>query len=257
VDLTTGSVVNVEDIPDLLTNDEYKTTKLVLKWIPDGIFQMGDQVGGGDPDELPVHTVNITQSFYIGVFEVTQRQWYEIQGDWPSHFTTNPDKRPVEKISWNDITGSGGLLESLDSLTGYSFRLPTEAEWEYCCKAGTTTNYSYGDTADGAYMWYLSNAGSGTHEVGTRLPNPWGLYDMHGNVWEWCQDWHDSGYYQYCVNNTITDDPQGPASGTGRILRAGCWNNDDQGCRSADRANLSPSDSSDNRTGVRIAGSCE
>lgn len=127
-------------------------------------------------------------------------------------------------------------MESLNSLTGQSFRLPTEAEWEYCCKAGTAIDWSYGNTEDGAYMWYSPNSGGETHEVGTKLPNPWGLYDMHGNLWEWCQDWYDGTYYQYCVDNTITDDPQGPAGPlTSAVLRGGCWGNNDNGCRSAFR----------------------
>ena len=234
-------------MPDLLTNDEYKTTKLVLKRIPAGTFQMGDEVGGGEADELPVHTVNITEAFYLGVFEVTQKQWFEVQGDWPSSFTTDPDKRPVEMVSWDDCQG---FLAQLSTETGETFRLPTEGEWEYACKAGTSTNYSYGDTEDDTYMWYDANSDTGsgqeTHEVGTKLPNPWGLYDMHGNIYEWCGDWYDSAYYSV----SPSDDPYGPVSGIVRSGRGGSWDRGADVCRSASRDQASPSIHL-NRTGIR------
>ena len=182
----------------------------------------------------------------MGVFQVTQRQWYLIKGNWPSHFTTNPDKRPVERVSWNDINESGGFIDAINSLTGLSFRLPTEAEWEYAAKAGTSTNYSYGNEADGAYMWYHDNSDIGngyweTHEVGTKLPNPWGLYDMHGNVSEWCQDWFQSDYYA----SSPTNDPQGPpASGSSsfptRVNRGGGLFSQAYYCRSAYRGYRNP-----------------
>lgn len=226
VDLMIGTITACDSVPDLLTNDDYKTTKLVLKRIAAGNFQMGDQTGDGQLDELPVHTVNITQGFYIGVFEVTQRQWYEIEGDWPSLFTTTPDKRPVEQVSWDRCQG---FLVQLSSEAGETFRLPTEAEWEYACRAGTSTDFSYGDAEDGAYMWYDPNSGNESHEVGTREPNPWGLYDMHGNIYEWCHDWYGSGYYAV----SPPDDPQGPTTGDLRVLRGGSWYVIDGICRSA------------------------
>ncbi len=254
VNISSGTVTYAETIPDLLSNDDYKTTKLVLKRISAGTFQMGDQVGGGEVYEVPVHTVNITKPFYIGVFEVTQKQWHEIQGDWPSYFTTDPEKRPVEQVSWDDINGAGGFLESLNTLTtGLDFRLPTEAEWEYCCKAGTTTDWYFGSTEDGAYMWYNVNAGGETHEVGTKLPNSWGLYDMHGNVMEWCEDWFDGSYYQYCVDNTITDDPQGPIGPYSHHPdRGGSWGYTAWDCRSAMRGRNAPTFSS-YRGGFRVS----
>ena len=243
VDLTSGIVTDYAELPDLLTNDAYKTTTLVLRRIEAGTFRMGDEVGGHDAGELPVHTVNITKAFYLGVFEVTQKQWSEVQGDWPSNFTTNPDKRPVEMVSWGDCQG---FLSQLSTETGETFRLPTEAEWEYACKAGTSANYSYGDTENGAYMWYDANSDTGsgqeTHEVGTKLPNPWGFYDMHGDLFEWCQDWRGDTYYQYCVDNSITDDPQGPISGTERELRGGAYYCDPGRLRSAKRDADVPTD---------------
>ena len=234
VDLTTGVVTYSQIISDLDTNDAYKTTHLVLKRIEAGSFEMGDQVGGHGADELPVHTVGITQAFYMGVFEVTQKQWNLVEGNWPSEWRLNPDKRPVEMVSWDDIKVSGGFMDTLSSLASMSFRLPTEAEWEYSCKAGTSTNYSYGDTENGAWMWYDFNSdtgnGSQTHEVATTTskPNPWGLYDMHGNVLEWCEDWYDATYYDV----SPTDDPQGPASGDWHIFRGGSWKQAGDLCRS-------------------------
>ena len=254
VDLATGAVTYSETISDLETNDVYKTTKLVLKAIPAGSFQMGDQTGAGDPEELPVHTVNITQAFYMGVFEVTQRQWYEVELNWPSQFVSSPtslnEKRPVERVSWDDINLASGFMDTLSSLASMSFRLPTEAEWEYCCKAGTSTNYSYGNTEDGAWMWYAVNSGSQTHEVGTTTnkPNPWGLYDMHGSVFEWCEDWYGSGYYGV----SPSDDPQGPGSGSFRIFRGGSWGHNGANCRSALRYRGLPTFRF-NTIGVRVA----
>ena len=221
------TISNLSSVPDLLTNDEYKTTKLVLRRIMAGTFQMG----GSLTDASPIHSVSITKDFYIGVFEVTQRQWYEVMGSWPpSQFTTNRDKRPVEKVSWNFIMGGSGFTYILSGLSGLSFDLPTEAEWEYCCKAGTTTNYSYGNSTDDAYMWYEdNNSPSDTKEVGTRLPNPWGLYDMHGNVLEWCHDWYSStsmnppSFYQSCFDQGTVSDPMGPTTGLYRVTRGGSW----------------------------------
>jgi formylglycine-generating enzyme required for sulfatase activity len=248
VDLSTGGVTQAATIPDLETNDAYKTTHMVLKRIPAGTFQMGDQTGAGYPRELPVHTVNITQAFYMGVFEVTQQQWTTIEGSWTFNFPGNP-KRPAEQVSWNDINAAGGFMDTLSSLASLSFRLPTEAEWEYCCKAGTSTDYSYGDTANGAWMWYIIGVAQ-TYDVGTTTskPNPWGLYDMHGNVWEWCEDWYDSGYYA----SSPLDDPQGPASGSQSVLRGGSWSSVDFICRSTMRLNIEPSTRL-NHYGFRVA----
>jgi formylglycine-generating enzyme required for sulfatase activity len=235
VDLSSGVVEDVNSIPDLTTNDIYRRTKLVLKRIDPGSFQMGDEVGGHDTDETPVHTVNITRRFYMGVFEVTQKQWNMIQGTWPSSFYawSSYERRPVEQVSWDDCQN---FLWNLSSMSGYSLRLPTEAEWEYACKAGTSTYYSYGDSENGSYMWYSVNAGSQTNVVGTKLANPWGLYDVHGNVFEWCGDWYDSTYYSW----SAADDPVGPSSGASRVLRGGSWNYDGFHSRSANRSWVTP-----------------
>ena len=236
VSLATGTVTHSQAISDLETNDAYKTTHLVLRLVPAGSFQMGNQVSSLYANELPVHTVNITQPFYMGVFEVTQQQWTTIEGSWTFNWPGNP-KRPAEMISWNDIKQSGGFMDTLSSLASMSFRLPTEAAGEYCCTAGTSTNYSYGNTEDGAWMWYWDNSSDGTKDVGTTTskPNPWGLYDMHGNVWEWCEDWFGS------YPSGTANDPTGPGSGSYRVLRGGSWIDLADNCRSVRRNIVVPS----------------
>ncbi len=225
--------------------DAYKTTKLVLKRIESGSFMMGESVN-----------VTLTKPFFIGLFEVTQKQFQLVTGSNPSNFSG--DKRPVEYMSYNIIRGStngakwpesnavdsSSFLGKLRTRTGLDFDLPTEAQWEYACRAGTTTTYSYGDSANGNYMWYDSNASSQTHDVGTKQPNPWGLYDMHGNVWEWCLDW----------SGTLSGgtDPKGNSSGTIRILRGGSWENRDSWCSSSYRYAGYPSAKTD-RYGFRLA----
>ena len=219
--------------------DEYKTTKLVLKRIEAGSFIMGSD----QTDES--HRVTLTKPFYCGVFEVTQKQWELVTGGNPSNFSG--DKRSVEQVSYNAIRGSStgaqwpasnavdssSFLGKLRARTGLDFDLPTEAQWEYACRAGTTTTYSYGDSASGIYMWYCDNSSDQTHEVGTKSPNPWGLYDMHGNVWEWCLDWYGTLSYG--------TDPQGSSSGSNRVLRGGSWNNIASNCTSSNRFNYYPS----------------
>ncbi|MFH1377719.1 MAG: formylglycine-generating enzyme family protein [Planctomycetota bacterium] len=231
---------------DLLTNVEYKTTKIVMKRIPAGEFLMGDETGVGFWEELPVHSVKITNDFYIGIFEVTQRQWFEVMGTWPSIFTTDRDMLPVESTSWYDIKGPCRFIDSISSQTGISIDLPTEAEWEYCCKAGTSTNYSYGNIVDGNYMWYWDNSMGWYEEVGTKLPNPWGLYDMHGNGYEWCLDWFSAyyentpSYYQVCYDAGTISDPVGPTRGTNKVIRGG--RSSATQCRSADRGRGDPNE---------------
>ena len=205
--------------------DEYKTTKLVLRRIPAGTFVMGDD----QSDEN--HRVTLTKPFYMGVFEVTQKQWELVMGSWPgsspSSSSGRGDAYPAYYVSYNDIRGSSSgarwpasaavdvssFLGQLRTKTGLDFDLPTEAQWEYACRAGTTTTYYWGDAMDGAYAWYEGNSGT-AHSVGTRLPNAWGLYDMIGNVWELCRDGYD-GTPDYWT------DPLGSASGSSRVKRGG------------------------------------
>ena len=214
--------------PEPYTNTGYalevihEKTGIEMVFIPAGEFMMGLDSGSSD---AKLHRVRLTRPFYMGKYEVTQGQWQREMGSNPSRF--KGDRNPAEKVSWHDC-------QSFLSLTGGGLRLPTEAEWEYACRAGTTTAYSFGsDSGDlGRYAWYKSNSGETTHAVGGKLPNAWGLYDMHGNVWEWCSDWH--GPY----GEGPTTDPRGPSSGgpspgCARIGRGGAWTDAAVVCGSA------------------------
>ncbi|MCY3017554.1 MAG: SUMF1/EgtB/PvdO family nonheme iron enzyme [Planctomycetota bacterium] len=245
--------------PDVLKNDDWRTRKLLLRRIPAGTFRMGssgDEAGRKEfttsfhMDETR-HTVTLTKPFYIGVFPVTQAQWSLVMGGNPSWFKDNP-KRPVESVSWNDIRGgtwpngspdAGTFIGRLNVGTSQSFDLPTEARWEYSCRAGTvrafndqTKNGGEGADCSDASLdplgWYENNSERGTHDVGGRQANAWGLYDMHGNVSQWCLDW----YAPYPGDDAT--DPPGPEAGKrsgGRVLRGGYWSFPGIGCRSAAR----------------------
>ena len=178
--------------------------------IPAGIFMMGDEVCG------PVHQVSISSNFHLGKYPVTQAQWEAVMGANPSHFK-NPEC-PVETVSWEDCQE---FIKRLNALEKGCYRLPTEAEWEYACRAGSSAKYCFGDSEEqlGEYAWYSANSGNKTHPVGKKKPNAWGLHDMHGNVFEWCQDWH--GDYS---PDTVTN-PIGVASGAYRVFRGGAWCN--------------------------------
>jgi len=206
--------------------------------IPAGAFQMG--ANNGDNDEKPVHTVHISQPFYLGKYEVTQEQWQAVMGNNPSRFKGDPTL-PVESVSWDDIQA---FISKLNAREGGDtrYRLPTEAEWEYAARAGTTTTYSFGnderplDRQLGKYAWYSENSGGETHPVGQRQPNLWGLYDMHGNVWEWVQD--GSGWYP---SGTVTD-PMGPHLSSYLMYRGGSWYTVADHCRVSFRAGSTLSD---------------
>jgi len=202
--------------------------------IPAGSFMMGST--NGYPDEKPVHQVTISQPFYIGRYEVTQAQWQSVMGNSPSYFKDCGGNCPVEEVSWDDAQNFINKLN--ESNDGFRYRLPSEAEWEYACRAGTTGDYA-GDLDSMA--WYSANSGSKTHPVGGKQPNGFGLYDMHGNVWEWCRDWYDANYYA----SSPATDPQGPGSGQSRVLRGGSSGNVALGTRSAYRLNLTPASRSD------------
>ncbi|MBM3859038.1 MAG: formylglycine-generating enzyme family protein [Verrucomicrobia bacterium] len=196
-----------------------------------GNFTMGSDKGSSD--EKPARKVTITKPFYLGKFEVTQEQWQAVMGSNPSNF--KGAKNPVDTVNWEDCLTFVRKLG--EKVPGYTFRLPTEAEWEYACRAGSSSEYCYGDDTGGLgdYAWYSNNSGSKTHTVGEKKPNTWGLYDMHGNVYEWCQDW----YGNYSTN--AETDPVGPSSGSNRVLRGGSWSRNASTCRSAIRYNFNPS----------------
>ncbi len=202
--------------------DEYKTTKLVLRLIEPGTFMMGGS-----------YQVTLTRPFYCGIFEVTQKQYELVTGSKPSYF--RGDTLPVESVSWNTIRRGTSFVWKLQARTGLNLDLPTEAQWEYACRAGTTTTYYWGYAMDGSYCWYMDNSSSTTHPVGTKKPNAWGLYDMSGNVCEWCLDWYGS------LTSGMTD-PTGSFSGSYRVLRGGSWSLTAAHCTSSYRDNFDPSE---------------
>jgi len=219
------------------------TMKFVL--IPAGRFTMGspDSEKDHQPYEGPQHEVTIGKAFYMGVYEVTQEQYEAVIGSNPSRF--KGASNPVERVSWDDAVA---FCKKLSAKTGKTVRLPTEAEWEYACRAGSKTRFCFGDDDSdlGGYAWYRSNSDAKTHPAGAKKPNAFGLYDMHGNVWEWCSDWYADSYA-----NANTRDPAGPSSGSNRVLRGGRWCDDPRVCRSADRDGFGPSDRGDS-VGFRV-----
>ena len=226
---------------------------MTFNLIPAGTFTMGSpssELGRGD-DETQ-HQVTLTQSYYMQTTEVTQGQWRSVMGSNPSYFSSCGDDCPVETVSWDDIQT---FITAMNQRGEGTYRLPTEAEWEYAARAGSTTalangnisvtDCSYDPNLD-AMGWYCGNSDvtyagcyncsswggptcAGPHPVGGKQPNDWGLYDMHGNVYEWCQDWYGS-YPTGAVTN-----PSGPSSGSARVLRGGSWGNGARICRSANR----------------------
>jgi formylglycine-generating enzyme required for sulfatase activity len=197
--------------------------------IPTGTFMMGSSDSDTEAfdHEKPAHRVTISPPFYLGKYPVTQAQWEVVMG--MNHSWFKGADRPVENVSWNDVQAFMRKLNEREGVDHY--RLPTEAQWEYACRAGSNTRYHFGDDAArlGEYAWYNDNSGGQTHPVGQKQPNAWGLYDMHGNVWEWVRDWYGS-----YTANPVTD-PIGPTSGVDRVFRGGSWGNDAQGVRAASR----------------------
>ena len=252
IDLSAGSSASSYPVSYLyaepsggVNKDEYKTTKLILKRLSHGSFKMQGST-----------TTTLTKDFYMGVFEVTQKQWTLVMGSNPSNW--HGDTLPVERVSYNAIRGSSNgaqwpsssavdsssFLGKLQAKTGLNFDLPTGAQWEYACRAGTTTTYYWGNSMDGNYAWYNSNSSSKTHPVGGKTPNAWGLYDMCGNVLEWCLDWYGTLSYG--------TDPKGSSSGSDRVRLGGGWNNSERGCTSSCRDGDHPSSTVDS-IGFRLS----
>jgi formylglycine-generating enzyme required for sulfatase activity len=211
--------------------------------IKGGTFQMGSN--DGYSDEKPVHAVTVSD-FAMGKTEVTQALWQAVMGNNPSYFKGN--NLPVEQISWNDCQE---FLKKLNDLTGKKYRLPTEAEWEYAAGGGANNRTQWAGTNSesslGKYAWYYSNSRRKTQAVGTKKPNALGLYDMSGNVWEWCSDWYGSDYYKSSPQNN----PQGPVSVSYCVFRGGSWNGRADDCRSANRGSNYP-DGRDDLLGFRL-----
>ena len=218
--------------------DAYKTTKIVLKRIEAGTFIMGED----QTDES--HRVTLTKPFFCGLFEMTQSQYELVTGDSRGSKTYGRGNAyPVYTVSYGDIRGSSygmtwpsssavdkdSFMGKLRTRTGFDFDLPTEAQWEYACRAGTSTTYSYGNLANSDYMWYFGHASNMSHPVGKKNANPWGLYEMHGNISEWCLD---------RKNDTLAygTDPKGSSSGSDRVVRGGCWCSTEDNCTSSYRS---------------------
>ncbi|MBI1917315.1 MAG: formylglycine-generating enzyme family protein [Planctomycetes bacterium] len=233
---------------------EYLTNSLGMRFvrIPPGKFLMGAPANERDrgKDEEPQHEVEITRPFFMGVTEVTQGEYEKIMGTNPAVFGRNPD-HAVENVSWDEAVEFCRRLSELpeEKAAGRVYRLPTEAEWEYACRAGTTTPYSFGEgAAINDYCWFYFNSRSEPDQaglrkqsdvvpaVGQKKPNAFGLYDLHGNVREWCADWYDKDYYR----NSPSRDPPGPGEGVFRVVRGGSRSDGPMACRSAARLGLAP-----------------
>ena len=232
-------------IPSGGWTDAYKTSKLVLRRISPGSFKMGG-----------AYNVTLTKSFCMGIFEVTQKQYQLVMG--VNSTTSSGDKLPAN-VSYNTIRGSSNgakwptssavdsdsFVGKLRARTGLNFELPTEAQWEYTCRAGSATIYYWGDSMNGNYAWYYDNSSSQSQIVGTKTPNAWGLYDMSGNVLEWCLDWSGS------LSSGM--DPKGASSGSYRVARGGFWYSSATRCTSSYREeNYPPSWAADSRIGFRL-----
>jgi formylglycine-generating enzyme required for sulfatase activity len=267
--------------------DEYKTTKLVMRYVQASTFSMGSPTNelGRYSDKETQRQVTLTQNYYIGVFEVTQRQWERVMGDWPSYYTNSlyRETRPVEQVSYFDIredadnnlaistnwpqsteVGANSFIGKLRDKTGLlTFDLPTEAQWELATRAGTTTALNSGrDLCASTQCTYLDplaryyytggmddpsygTTDVGTAKVGSYLPNAWGLYDTHGNLWEWSLDWFEDYH-------SPTTDPVGPETGSYRSVRGGGWHNNARDCRSASRGGFYHPGTQYYRVGFRI-----
>jgi formylglycine-generating enzyme required for sulfatase activity len=223
-----------------------------MVFIPPGTFRMGSPTNDVDryDNEGPQTDVIISGGFWMGKYEVTQGEYLAVMGNNPSHFTGDTN-RPVEQVTWFDATNYCATLTQRELAAGRIptncvYRLPTEAEWEYACRGWTSDRrFSHGDdpgyTNLTNYAWYGDNSAGTTHPVGQKLPNPWGLHDMHGNVWEWCQDWWANN-----LPGGIVVDPQGPGTGPFHVIRGGFWGYDARDCRSAIRFGGGPGDRGDN-----------
>ena len=243
------------DIPRKIFTVKGITFKMIL--VDGGTFTMGatTEQTGAQYDEKPAHPVTLSD-YYIAETEVTQGLWKAVTGysptsggdSWSASYGIG-DNYPAYLISYEDVQS---FITQLNALTGVTFRMPTEAEWEYAARGGNQSKgYLYsGSNTLGNVAWYTDNSGSMTHPVATKAANELGLYDMSGNVWEWCSDWYNSSYYSSSPQNN----PQGPSSGSSRVRRGGDWHYGATGCRVANRNFYTPSDRS-TYLGVRLASS--
>jgi formylglycine-generating enzyme required for sulfatase activity len=214
---TTTPKPNVTPAPVLrsFTDGLGNGVRLEMISLPGGTFEMGSPNGQGVDHEYPKHSVRVSP-FAIGKYEVTQAQWQAVMGNNPSHFKGKT--LPVEQVSWDDVVK---FCQKLHEKTGKNYRLPTEAEWEYAARSGSTGRWSFGNDRSlvEEYGWHSSNSNDRTHPVGQKKPNAFGLYDTEGNVFEWVQDWYNDDYYK----QKVFDNPQGPSSGEGKVFRGSSY----------------------------------
>jgi len=214
--------------------------EIPMAWIPAGTFNMGSTNVESGRSQRPVHSVTISKGFWIGVHEITQSQWSAVMGNNPSRLSSSGQK-PVDSVSWEDCQD---FLTELSRLADKSFRLPTEAEWEYACRAGSADDW-YGEWD--SISWHAWNSKGASHGIGLKRPNAYGLYDMIGNVWEWCGDWYSTTYYR----DSPSVDPLGPLSGKEKSVRGGCYGNEPGNANSAVRTSVQP-DSRKGNLGFRV-----
>jgi formylglycine-generating enzyme required for sulfatase activity len=226
---------------EFMMGSKLSAEEVVKRFAPEGSSGIIKVTAGDFTDEHPRRQVTISAPFYMGVTEVTQAQWKAMKGSPPwngQSYTRDKPDDAASYISWNDATA---FCKALSKKTGRTVRLPTEAEWEYACRAGTTTAFSCGDDSSklGDYAQYRGNTYAKkekyAHSVGAKKPNAWGLYDMHGNVYEWCADWYVESYA-----NADARGPKGPATGKERVARGGSWRSVPAHCRAARRTRFTP-----------------
>lgn len=227
----------------------------VMIWCRRGTFTLGSRAGepGHWPDEAPRTSVQVMGAFWLGKQEVTQQEYAALMGTNPSRYQGDP-RRPVENVSWFEAVAYAAELTARERAAGrlpdgYEYRLPTEAQWEFACRAGTTTQYCFGDDVARLedHAWFTRNSSGRAQPVGRKSPNPFGLFDMHGNAREWCHDWYDGAAYAAAP----AVDPLGPDTGSGRVLRGGNWFNKGTYLRSAYRYDFPPTYRS-SRFGFRV-----
>ncbi len=236
-----------QDEPSQVKTFTANGVSFTMMSVEGGTFMMGttEEQSGPQSNENPAHQVTLS-NFYMGETEVTQELWLAVMGTNPSSFTGDL-QRPVERVSWNDCQT---FITQLNALTGQQFRLPTEAEWEFAARGGNQTHgFQYSGNSDiDMVAWYGGNSGNQTHPVATKQANELGLYDMSGNVWEWCQDWYDADYY----SDSPSNNPTGPETSLYRVNRGGCWFISAARCSVTYRGNCSPSNAYYNM-GLRLA----
>jgi formylglycine-generating enzyme required for sulfatase activity len=226
IDDSDSSSSDGDNSPNSYTN----SFGIQFNYVEAGTFIMGAE--DGNDNEKPIREVELTEAFYLGIYEVTQAQWFAVMGISPSFFTG--DSLPVERVSWQDVQAFIAQLNEIEG--GSRYRLPSEAEWEYAAKGGQASkSFTFaGSDSINNVAWYNANSSGISHKVGLKQPNELGIYDMSGNVWEWCQDWFDAEYYEQAPNRN----PEGPSSAISKVIRGGSWGSSSDICRTTNRGSI-------------------